>query len=65
MSLIFNKIDLLPPERVAEAVRRVAAWGYAAVPVSVATGDGLPELAEQLAGRVSVLAGPSGSLSCT
>ena len=61
VSLIFNKIDLLPSEKVAEAVRQVAEWGYAAVPVSVATGEGLPELAEQLAGRVSVLAGPSGN----
>lgn len=61
VSLIFNKIDLLPPAEVAAAVRQVAEWGYTAIPVSVATGEGLPELAEHLAGRVSVLAGPSGA----
>jgi len=39
---------------------QVESWGYEALPVSAATGAGLPELARALAGRVSVLAGPSG-----
>ena len=35
-------------------------WGYEAIPVSAASGGGLAALAAALAGRVSVLAGPSG-----
>lgn len=39
---------------------QVESWGYEAIPVSAASGAGLPALASALAGRVSVLAGPSG-----
>jgi putative ribosome biogenesis GTPase RsgA len=39
---------------------QVESWGYKALPVSAASGAGLPELARALAGRVTVLAGPSG-----
>ena len=57
---MLNKTDLLPPEEVAAAVAQAADWGYDALPLCTATGEGLPELAERLAGRVTVLAGPSG-----
>lgn len=39
---------------------QVESWGYEAIPVSAASGGGLAMLANALAGRVSVLAGPSG-----
>lgn len=35
-------------------------WGYRAVPVSVATGQGMSNLAAALDGRISAVAGPSG-----
>jgi putative ribosome biogenesis GTPase RsgA len=60
LSLVLNKTDLLPPEELAATLALAADWGYAALPVCAATGDGLTELAERLAGRVTVLAGPSG-----
>ena len=60
MSLVLNKTDLLPPEELAATLAQAADWGYDALPVCAATGDGLAELAERLAGRVTVLAGPSG-----
>ena len=60
MLLVLNKTDLLPPAELAAALAQAADWGYEALPVCAATGGGLAELAERLAGRVTVLAGPSG-----
>ena len=39
---------------------QIESWGYDAIAVSAATGRGLDRLSEVLAGRVSVVAGPSG-----
>ena len=64
--LVLNKTDLLPPPELAAALAQAADWGYDALPVCAATGGGLTELAERLAGRVTVLAGPSGEVaSCS
>ena len=60
VSLVLNKTDLLPPAEVAAVVAQAADWGYDALPICAATGAGMSELAERLAGRVTVLAGPSG-----
>ena len=64
--LVLNKTDLLPPAQLATTLAQAADWGYDALPVCAATGGGLNELAERLAGRVTVLAGPSGKVtSCS
>lgn len=39
---------------------QVSHWGYKAIAVSVATGQGLPELADALKGKLSAVIGPSG-----
>ena len=39
---------------------QVSHWGYKALAVSVATGQGLPELADALKGKLSAVIGPSG-----
>ena len=63
MLLVLNKTDLLPPAELAAALAQAADWGYDALPVCAATGGGLAELADRLAGRVTVLAGPSGEVN--
>ncbi len=64
--LVLNKTDLLPPAELAAALGQAADWGYEALPVCAGTGAGLADLAERLAGRVTVLAGPSGeAASCS
>lgn len=57
--LIFTKSDLLKDSRneIADYYRRI---GYQVLSVSNKTGQGIPEVAEYLQDRVSVLAGPSG-----
>ncbi len=52
-----NKCDLEPGDALADIYRQV---GYPTFAVSAATGEGLPALARQLAGRVSVFTGNSG-----
>ena len=42
------------------AVLQVEHWGYQAIAVSVATGQGMTQLALALDGRISAVAGPSG-----
>jgi len=58
--LVLNKAELVPSELRSAWCERMAEWGYAARAVSVATGEGLPELAAELRGAVTVLMGPSG-----
>ncbi len=63
-TVVCNKADLLDPARRAEAdaaLRPYRAAGYAALPVSAVSGMGLAELRGVLAGRLTVLAGPSGT----
>lgn len=56
----FNKLDLGVPEVVAEAKRLYEGLGYAVLLTSARGGDGLDTLRERLAGRTSLLTGPSG-----
>ena len=61
VELVLGKIDLAPPNDVAEWSARARGWGYAVHPVSVRLGTGLKALRDVLArpGLV-VLSGPSG-----
>jgi len=60
VTLAFNKADLVAPAEMAALVERFRGWGYAAVPCSTQTGEGLEAVQEALARRTSVVAGPSG-----
>eukprot|EP00899_Mesostigma_viride_P013089 jgi/Mesvir1/21781/Mv04177-RA.1 len=60
VTLVFNKADLVPPEVIEEWTARVSRWGYAPAVISAGTGAGMDELARRMAGRVTVLTGPSG-----
>ena len=63
-AVVLNKLDLCPePDG---RLRELARWewyrglGHTVVPASTATGEGLPELATLLQGRVALLLGASG-----
>ncbi|MEO0601260.1 MAG: ribosome small subunit-dependent GTPase A [Myxococcota bacterium] len=61
--VVVNKLDEAPPERRAELDALLAPYeglGLAVHRVSATTGEGLPELLEQLAGRRVALVGHSG-----
>ena len=58
--ICLNKDDLGEPEEVAAAERAYCALGYPVLRTSAATGDGLDALRQRLAGRISLLTGPSG-----
>jgi len=58
--ICLNKDDLGEPDEVADAERTYCALGYSVLRTSAATGDGLDALRERLAGRISLLTGPSG-----
>ncbi len=61
VQLVFAKADLVAPELMRAWCRRVSDWGYDAVAVSARTGEGLPQLRQQLAQPgIAVLCGPSG-----
>jgi ribosome biogenesis GTPase len=55
--VVLNKVDLDPGTVVAERCRRA---GYPVYPTSVKTGEGMGSLKAALAGRASVVTGPSG-----
>jgi ribosome biogenesis GTPase len=55
--VVLNKVDLDPGTAVAERCRRA---GYPVYPTSVKTGEGMDSLKAALAGRASVVTGPSG-----
>lgn len=58
--IVLNKADLAAPndiEEIAVPYRRV---GYAVLPTSIRTGQGIEELRDQLRGRISAFCGPSG-----
>ncbi len=57
-ALVINKVDLAVPDLLAARFRGA---GYAVHSTSVRTGQGMPEFAAALAGRISVVTGPSGS----
>lgn len=56
-AVVVNKVDLDPGEALVERMRRA---GYRVYPTSVITGQGVAEFAAALAGRISVVTGPSG-----
>ncbi|PTQ51742.1 MAG: Ribosome small subunit-stimulated GTPase EngC [Brockia lithotrophica] len=61
--LFWNKVDLLDPSEREELAALAGVYrraGYATFAGSVRTGEALPELRAHLAGKVLVLAGPSG-----
>ena len=55
-----NKADLLPPEQAHAIFDLYARIGYRVMYTSAVTGAGLDELRQTLAGKLSVLSGPSG-----
>ena len=55
--IVFSKIDLDNPERLMEIY---SSAGYKTLRISNKTGEGIGELKELLAGKISVLSGPSG-----
>lgn len=57
--IVLNKRELAPPERLAELRALYEGLGYR-VAATTATPEGVGELLPHLAGRLSVLAGPSG-----
>lgn len=58
--ICLNKDDLGEPDDVASAEHIYRLIGYPVLRTSAATGDGLDALRQQLAGRISLLTGPSG-----
>jgi ribosome biogenesis GTPase len=58
--VVVNKIDLAGVEATRERFADYPRAGYAVHFASVRTGEGLPELRESLAGRISAVSGPSG-----
>ncbi|HEX6433141.1 MAG TPA: ribosome small subunit-dependent GTPase A [Gemmatimonadales bacterium] len=57
-ALVVNKIELDPG---LQLIERCRAAGYVVYPTSAKTGQGIPEFAAALKGRVSVVTGPSGA----
>ncbi len=58
--ILFNKIDLGPSPEIEEAMALYAGLGYPVERTSVTSGHGIAALKEWLAGRTSLLTGPSG-----
>ena len=58
--LVVNKVDLDGGQALLESLAHYADLGYSVLPVSVVTGEGLPELRALLSGKSSVFVGQSG-----
>ena len=58
--LVANKIDLVEANQVEEVFGEYERLGYELLRASARTGAGVPELKRALAGRLSILTGPSG-----
>ncbi|MGK7929613.1 MAG: small ribosomal subunit biogenesis GTPase RsgA [Spirulina sp.] len=58
--LCLNKRDLISREQQQEWAVRLQKWGYDPIFISVVREEGLTELEEMLAGRITILTGPSG-----
>lgn len=58
--IVANKIDLVTKESAKELFGHYDVLGYPVFFTSALTGQGIPEFKGQLAGKISVLAGPSG-----
>jgi ribosome biogenesis GTPase / thiamine phosphate phosphatase len=57
-AVVVNKIELDPGH---ELIQRCRQAGYEVYPTSAKTGQGIPEFAAALKGRISVVTGPSGA----
>lgn len=57
-AVVVNKVELEPGS---DLIQRCRAAGYTVYPTSARTGQGIPEFAAALKGRVSVVTGPSGA----
>jgi ribosome biogenesis GTPase len=60
VTICLNKIDLGQPDDITEAAALYERLGYTVIHTSATTGAGLDALRQRLAGRVSLLTGPSG-----
>ncbi len=60
-AVIVNKIDLADPDEARAIFAEYEDAGYPVFYISVATGEGLPALREHFQGKITVLAGPSGT----
>lgn len=60
VSICLNKMDLGMPEAVAQADDLYSSLGYTVIHTSAAAGEGIESLQRHLAGRISLLTGPSG-----
>ncbi|HBQ99208.1 MAG TPA: ribosome small subunit-dependent GTPase A, partial [Cyanobacteria bacterium UBA11691] len=60
LCLCLNKSDLVSTEWKEKWCHRLEQWGYVPLFISVVSGHGLAELEQQLAQRVTIVAGPSG-----
>ena len=61
VDLVLSKADLLTAEAVQNWTRRVEAWGYRPLPLSLTTGAGLADVRQRLSSPgLAVLCGPSG-----
>jgi len=58
--LCLNKSDLVSDEELEEWRNHFKEWGYEPIFISVHTLEGLEELSNQLKGKITILAGPSG-----
>ena len=58
--IVANKVDLVGLSQADKQFSHYAALGYPLIYTSIRSGQGTAELKEELAGKVSVLAGPSG-----
>ncbi len=58
--ILFNKVDLGAGDEVEKAMALYASIGYPVAQTSAATGQGIAELRAWLAGKTSLLTGPSG-----
>lgn len=58
--ICFNKTDLAPPDQRPEGLKVYARLGYPVLYTSATQKEGLAELRAALAGKISILCGPSG-----
>lgn len=58
--LCLNKSDLVSDEELDEWRTRLKDWGYEPIFISVRTLQGIEELSNQLKGKITIFAGPSG-----
>ncbi|MGL5836383.1 MAG: small ribosomal subunit biogenesis GTPase RsgA [Waterburya sp.] len=58
--LCLNKCDLVTPQQQQQWQQRLSQWGYDPSYISVEQGTGINELRSRLAGKITVVAGPSG-----